>query len=129
MLSDDDFRNQFEDHSLPDSNFDHIGHLRISWLYLQDFDVTEATNKVCMGIKGYAESLGAKDKFHHTLTEHTVKLIANRLNSQPTISFGEFLEANQDLVNNLKGIISQRYSDELLASPEARQTYCEPDLI
>lgn len=128
MLSDSEFRYQFENKTLPSAYFDHIGHLRIAWLYLQEFKLTEASQRVGQGIKDYAESLGAKDKFHYTLTEATVRIIASRLNKQNSQSFNMFLENNPDVVSDLKSVIKQYYSDKLLNSEQAKLAYYPPDL-
>ncbi|TQV72156.1 hypothetical protein FLL45_18215 [Aliikangiella marina] len=129
MLSDSQFLTQFENHSLPSAYFDHQGHLRIAWLYLNRFSCKVAIRKVCEGIKSYAVSLGAKDKFHHTLTEFTVRMIAHRLTTQSYDDFADFVNKNRDLVVDLRSQILRYYSPSLLNSDLAKKGYCKPDLI
>lgn len=128
-LSDAEFQQQFEDKTLDPDEFNHKGHLRIAWLYLSQQPLAQAVNSVCAGIKAYAESLGAKDKFHHTLTEATVRLISERMDSGKYRYFYEFLKNNLDLITELKQLIANQYSEELLNSERARNEYVEPDRI
>ncbi|UAA39208.1 hypothetical protein KIH87_02260 [Paraneptunicella aestuarii] len=128
-LSDAEFQQQFEDKTLNPDEFDHKGHLRIAWLYLSQQPLLQATNSVCSGIKAYAESLGAKDKFHYTLTVATVRLISERMDSGNYRHFYELLKNNTDLITALKQLIAKQYSEELLNSERARNEYVEPDRI
>ena len=86
-INDSDFLQQFEDHTLDPSHFDHLGHLRLAWLYLNRYELELAIDKVTNGISGYAASLGATDKFQHTLTEALVRNMADRIK---TSKFGQF---------------------------------------
>ena len=128
-LSDDEFIQQFEQQTLAPDEFDHLGHLRIAWLYLNRESLSVAVYKVCHGIKQYAESLGATDKFHHTLTEAIVRLMAVKLRQGQKESFDSFLEAYSELVNDLPQEIAKHYSKEVLDSMRAKKEYIAPDLI
>ncbi|WP_163831056.1 hypothetical protein [Spartinivicinus ruber] len=126
-LSDADFIDQFERKILSPEHFNHIGHLRLAWLYLQKNSLTNAVFKTTTGIQAYANHLGATDKFHHTITEALVYIIHNRLIGQTDPTFADFLSTNQDLVNNAKAVIYQYYSEEILYSLEAKQFFIKPD--
>ena len=41
--TDDAFLDAFENCSLPESEFDHRGHLRLGWLYLERYSLEEAS--------------------------------------------------------------------------------------
>ncbi len=129
QLSDFEFVKQFEDQTLDPEHFNHVGHLRLCWLYLQQHDLETAIKKTCTGIQCYAESLGADDKFHRTITEFLVRFINSRINRQPVDSFDAFLLSNQDLVNDAQSVLGQFYSTPLLSSADARLNYMQPDLI
>lgn len=128
MLADSEFLFQFEQHTLPPEYFDHRGHLRLAWLYLCQYDVQQASALTATGIHGYASSLGAKDKFHYTLTEAIVQIMAARMQSGPGESLQEFLDANPDLVADFSGLLLQHYSGSLLFSDKAKTAWVEPDL-
>lgn len=127
MLSDQQFIKEFEQLSLNPAYFNHLGHVRITWLYLNQHPIEQATEKVVSGIRQYATSLGAPDKFHMTMTRALVTIIANRCQSIANLSWNEFIEANQDLVNDAKTLLSVYYSDAALESEIARKQFVQPD--
>ncbi|MEP1742450.1 MAG: hypothetical protein ABJI60_15270 [Kangiellaceae bacterium] len=127
MLSDQQFIKEFEQLSLNPAHFNHLGHLRITWLYLNQHPIEQATEKVVSGIRQYATSLGAPDKFHMTMTRALVTIIANRCQPIANHSWNEFIEANQDLVNDAKALVGAYYSDAALESEIARREFVQPD--
>jgi hypothetical protein len=127
-LSDDTFIKQFEDLSLSPDYFNHIGHLRIAWLYLHQNDLEQAINKVCTGINAYAISLGATEKFHLTITDSIVRIMAGRINVDKNQSWPMFLESNQDLVEDALAVLCEYFSRSLLLSELARLSLVKPDL-
>ncbi len=78
-LNDATFIAQFENQTLSSAHFNHIGHLRLAWLYLERYPLEQAISLVCGGIKAYAESLGASTKFHFTITNAIVRIMAMRM--------------------------------------------------
>jgi len=124
-LSDSEFISQFEDLSLDPKRFNHLGHLRIAWLYLGLYELSEANERVCSGIKSYAESLGAKDKFNLTITNSLVKIMAKRFVQKQ--SWKDFLSNNSDLVNDALDVLSGYFSEALLFSDKAKTSLIDPD--
>ncbi|MCC2614899.1 hypothetical protein LJ739_01430 [Aestuariibacter halophilus] len=125
--SDDLFLSLFEHKTLPPKHFDHHGHLRLAWIYLSTFTLAEAVDRITRTIPAYAAHWGDPDKFHHTLTEAIVRIMALRKQQHPTDSFDDFLARNPDLITGLRGVISQYYSDTRLNSSTARQQFVSPD--
>lgn len=126
-LADKEFQIQFEGLSLPESQFDHIGHLRMAFIYLQQNDLADAIEKTCSGIDQYATSLGAADKFNHTLTEATVRIMASRIGSEHCDNFADFKIRNPDIVKNLKGVLLQHYAHRTLFGEQAKRQFVQPD--
>lgn len=127
-LSDREFIRQFEQKTLPQVYFDHRGHLRLAWLYLNHCSLDEAIRKTIRGIKAYADSLGATGKFHHTLTEAVVRIMYGRLQQGRFSTLDAFLSANPDLVQNLRAVLRSYYSEDRLNSVVARRGFEFPDL-
>lgn len=127
-ISDTTFLEKFEDQTLSPDYFNHSGHLRLAWLYLTKYPLETAIDKVTKGISAYANSLGAKDKFQHTLTEATVRIMASRLKQSNESSLDEYLDNNSDLIEDLWQVISDHYSKERLTSDKAKASFVEPDL-
>ncbi len=116
-----------EQRSLAPNEFTHRSHLRLAYIYCCYFPLEEALSRCTKGIKAYAESLGAHQKYHHTLTVAAVLLVRQRLSKQRVEGFEELITANPDLVANFKGALAEHYSAEHLENPEAKQLYLPPD--
>lgn len=128
FLSDEDFLKQFENKSLDHKYFDHIGHIRIAWMYLSVYPLNESIKRTCSGIKGYAESLGAKDKFHLTITTALVHVIFNRISKTNNVGWDDFLKENNDLVDDALSVLYQHFSKNMLFSDAAKQQTIPPDI-
>ena len=128
-MTDDDgrFLNEFESLQLDPIEFNHIGHLRLAYLYVERDGVETAVQQVSKGIRAFAENLGAKNKYHQTITEALVRLIAIRWQQSPTPDWQTFLTMNTDLVDNAYGVLLRYYTPERLKSNEARQQFLTPD--
>lgn len=147
-LSDQEFITLFENLSLPPEYFDHKGHLRLAWLYLQRYGLELSIIKVAQGIKAYAGSLGATDKYHCTITQALVCIMAQRLSIAMPLqdkqsaaqvqlltaelrhkaSWQLFVSKNQDLFVDALAVLQQYYSKSLLASKKAGKQFIQPDL-
>ena len=97
VISDTDFLSQFENQSLDHVHFDRLGHMRVAWLYLNAQDLDSAIHSTCTGIKAYAESLGAKNKFHYTITYALVRVIATRIQALKDCSWKSFIKQSNEL--------------------------------
>ena len=137
-LSDDAFLTTFENLTLAEDQFNHCGHLRLTWLYLNRYPKATAIARVCSAIKAYAESKGASMKFHLTMTDALVRIIRARMetasDTENSINRGNeenwqgFLQNNPDLIQNWRSLLDQHFSAELLASQQARLNLVKPDL-
>ncbi len=128
LLTDQEFLLQFEQLTLDPSHFNHIGHIRLAWLYLTQDTLETAREKIIGGIQAYASSLGATDKFHATITHALVQIIAVRMSVVSDLSWETFLAQNSDLVDDAWQVLSTYYSTEMLQSEEARLQSLSPDI-
>mgnify|MGYP005989643207 CR=1 FL=1 len=129
VLSDKEFLMLFENKTLHHKHFNHIGHIRIAWLYLSNNTIEQAIALTCVGINEYAESLGAKDKFHKTITTALVHIIYKRISSRAVsgLCWHDFINRNSDLIDNALSILYQHFSKELLFSDLAKHEVVSPD--
>ena len=127
-LSNRDFLTQFTNKTLNPVHFNHVGHLRLAWIYLMHHDLDTSVQGVCSGIKAYAESLGARDKFHLTITDSLVRIMAKRLDTMANKDWQSFLEQNKDMVDNAIAVLLQYFSRDLLFSESARTALVAPDI-
>ena len=126
--SDDAFLTAFREATLPSSEFTHEAHLRLAWLHLSRSSADQAILDVQDQIRHYAVSLGAAKKFHSTLTVASMKLVQERMRKATYPDFEAFLSQHPELMTGFKELIRLHYSEERLASQEARMHYLEPDL-
>jgi len=126
-LSDPDFLAAFLECRLPAAQFGHRGHLRIAWLLLQQHPLEPAIEEICAGIARLAAHLGAPGKYHRTLSEALVRLMAH--GGAATLPWEEFLRANPALLTDVAGTVGRYYSPQLLSSARARTRFVEPDRL
>lgn len=124
-MNDEIFLSQFETCILPKEHFNHRGHLRIAWLYLNQNTYEVALFKLTHGLRRYATSLNAAHIYHETLTRLWIYLVYKAITKKYS-SFEDFIQANTELLN--KSLPYQYYSTTLLDSEEARRYWIEPDL-
>lgn len=127
-MTDEDFLARFSDCTLPPAEFNHRGHVRIAWINLQRNPFDEAVRRTCEGIRRYATSLGAAGKFHWTMSEAMMHLLRAAGADNQSLSFDEFVARNDELLSDARGRVARHYSDALLATPEARERFVDPDL-
>ena len=126
-MSDDQFLAAFLDSSMPPAGFDHLGHLRAAWLLLQRQPLEEAVDTTCDAIARLAARLGVPGKYHRTLSEALVRLMAHGGGADPALSWSGFLAANRELQVDAIGMLARHYSDDVMASPAARERFVPPD--
>lgn len=128
QLSNSEFLSRFENQTLNPIHFKHIGHLRLTWLYLNSNDVETSARLVCSGIKSYAESFELTTKFHLTITDSIVRIIARRIDMMEKKEWQLFLDQNRDLVDDAVSVLLQYFSRDLLFSETARISLVLPDI-
>ena len=127
-LNDEAFLTQFENLTLDPIHFNHVGHLRIAWLYLNRHDVDTAVQLLCSRIQTYAESLGATTKFHLTITDALVRIMAQRMDGMREKRWKLFLDENRDLAEDALSVLYQYFSKDVLFSEAARISLVQPDI-
>jgi hypothetical protein len=126
-MSDDAFLAAFLDCSMPPAGFDHLGHVRATWLLLQRRPLERAVEETCEGIARLAAHLGVPGKYNRTLSEALVRLMAHGGAARPTLSWEGFQAENPELMNDARGVLARHYSPERLSSEAARERFVTPD--
>lgn len=128
-MSDEEFLAAFLDCRMPAAGFDHRGHVRVAWLLLRRYPLAEAIALTCAGIARLATHLGVPGKYHRTVSEVLVRLMAHGGATRPDLTWEGFLQANQALLMDAKGQLARHYSAHRLASAEARENFLPPDRL
>jgi hypothetical protein len=127
-MADEDFRAAFLERRLDARDFDHRAHLRVAWLMLSRYPLEDAVERICWGIERFATHCGASEKYHRTLSEALVRIMASYGAGTSAMTCDEFTRANPELISDVRGMLARHYSPERLGSPEARQRLLAPDL-
>jgi hypothetical protein len=128
-MSDHEFLTAFLDCSMPASGFDHRGHVRAAWLMLRCYPEDEAAQRTCDGIARLATHLGVPGKYHRTLTEALVRLMAHGGAADHGMSWNDFVHKNRLLMEDARGLLARHYSEQTLGSPDARKNFVPPDRL
>lgn len=112
-MDDQAFLSSFERCTLPKAYFNHTGHVRLAWLYLERHPFDEAVARTCAGIRAYATHLGAAHKFHRTITEALMHLLR--------------MHGREAVLADAGALLARHYSPQLLASSAARDGFVPPD--
>lgn len=128
-LTDNAFLEAFLTCQLPPAAFNHRNHLRVTWIHLQRYPLEEAIERTCAGIAQYAAHLGAPDRYHRTMTEALIRLMAHAGASNPAHSFEGFLAHAPVFTGDCRALVAEHYSPELLARSEARCGFLSPDRL
>lgn len=129
IFSDEAFEKAFENKTLAPHFFDHEAHLRLAYIHIQKYGIDQAIQNMCTQIKAYAESLGAYDKFHKTVTVAAVKAVYHFMLKTETDNFKEFIHENPRLKTNFMDLLSQHYGIDLFNNEQARLSFLQPDLL
>ena len=138
-MNDDEFLAGFEACTLDRSVWTHEAHVRMAWLYLGHYSLTEATQRAQSGIRKlntvFTAAQPAKPSsngqdpqggYHDTITVAFVRLIAARFRDGE--SFETFRDRNPDLFDRTLTALHRHYTKDCLNSAEARNTFIEPNL-
>jgi hypothetical protein len=125
---DRDFLDRFERAAFSPSEYGHREHLRTAWLYLQRLGLAEtaaAIAELSRGIRRLSAAHGASQRYHETLTQVWVRLVAAACAQAPGLGFDALLSGHPELLD--RDLPYRHYSRERLMSDEARARWVEPD--
>ena len=121
-----DLVRRFESCEINPADFRHYQHLTVALWYIKEFPYDIASDKLRAGIKRLAAAYG-KTGYHETITLFWLMVVRDFAETaDPVESISKL--ANRLVSTYQKSLIAEYYSEELLASPEARGGWVEPDL-
>ena len=126
-LSDKEFMTQFENCLLEPTDFTHEAHLRLAWLYIQEDGVTKATERLQAQLQAFVAHVGARDKYHTTLTIAAVMAVHHFVVRSKSTNFKDFISEFPQLGSHFKPLIASHYSFDVFTSTKARTSFIVPD--
>lgn len=126
--ADRDFRAAFESCTYPPADFNHRAHVRLAYLYLAEYPVDQALERMRGAILAFiAHHSVDPAKYHETLTRAWILAVRHFMaRSGDTSCADDFIDRNPPLLDSR--IMLTHYSKEVLFSEEARGAFAEPDL-
>lgn len=129
QLSDSIFEKQFIDCQLDPSIFSHEAHLRLAWINIDRHGFVQAEKNIQAQLQNFVAFVGAKDKYHVTLTVAAIKIVNHFKENSTTDNFKDFIKEHPALKNNFKDLIARHYSFDIFKSKKAQAAFLEPDLL
>lgn len=128
-LSDTEFEKQFSSCTLDSNVFSHEAHLRLAWIHINKYGVDRAVENITSQLQHFVGSLGASDKYNHTVTIAAIKAVYHFVLKSSTTDFRSFISENPRLKNNFRELLSYHYSTDIFKSEKAKKDYLIPELL
>lgn len=129
FLTDMEFESLFQNKTFDPKDFSHEAHLRLAWIHVYKYGIDKGIQNVSSQILGYAESLGAKEKYNKTLTIAAVRAVFHFMLKSKSSNFRDFIQEFPRLKSHFKDLIKTHYGIDIFTSELAKNTYVEPDLV
>jgi len=122
-----DLVRRFEACEINPADFRHYQHLTVALWYIKEFPYDIASDKLRAGIKKLAAAYG-KTGYHETITLFWLMVVREFVAASSPRE--PICETASRLVASCTGknLIHEHYSEELLATTEAKHGWVEPDL-
>ena len=133
-MDDAAFLKQFEDLSLPFSQWTHRAHVKVAFLYLSAHSFNDALARMRKGIKAYNAANKVPESttsgYNETTTHAFLHLIAATMaaygEAMPTPTADSFCDTHPQLMT--RNVLRFFYSPEQRMHPLAKTQFVEPDL-
>jgi hypothetical protein len=107
--------------------FGHSEHLELAWTLLASHPIDRARRLMASSIRHVAELHGAPDRYHETITQTWVHLVAVHMSASSASSFDQFISESPGLLD--RHLLDRHYGSDVLWSDAARARWTEPDLL
>lgn len=128
-FSDLAFVTAFQQCRLRPEQFGHEAHLRLAWLYLENYGLEKAIQLVQKDLKKYVSHWGASDKYNTTLTIASVRAVYHFMERSESNTFKEFIAEFPKLKYQFMELLSCHYAIDIFNSEAAKVAYLEPELL
>ena len=128
-LTNIEFETQFKDCTLNPKSFSHEAHLRLAWIHINEYGIETAIKNIEKQLKQFVVHVGARDKYHQTVTIVAIKAVWHFMKKSKSTSFKTFINTYPDLKTNFKELVNSHYSFDIFNSQKARKEFIQPDLI
>jgi hypothetical protein len=121
---------EFEKCTLPNGSFHHADHVKMAFLYLQEYPPLEALSRFSSALKRFAAAQGKPELYNETITWGFILLIRERMaRASSRQSWAEFSVCNADLLLWQNNVLKKYYFPETLSSELAKRVFLFPDRV
>lgn len=129
QLSDAEFNRQLNNCTLNPELFSHEAHIRLAWITIKNLGLEKAIETIQTQLENFVTHVGAKDKYHKTLTIVAVKIVNHFIQKSKSDDFSNFINEFSQLKYEFKELVNAHYSFNIYNSDQAKKEFLEPDLI
>lgn len=128
-LSDLEFERQFKNCTFNPKLFSHEAHIRLAWIYVNNYGVEAASENLCQQIKLFDATFDDGTKYNKTITVACVKTVNHFSQKSKATNFKDFILEFPRLKTNFKDLLDAHYGFDIYYSKEAKKYYLAPDLL
>ncbi len=111
----------------PGIAFRHRQHIHLAFIAVHRHGGPWAAELISRWIRHIAAYERAPQKYNATITRAWTRIVAHHVGADPSVTdFGAFAERNPALLD--KRLLARHYTPAVLASPQARAGWVEPDI-
>lgn len=129
QFSDFEFIEQFINGTLNPKVFNHEAHLRLAWLYIEEYGIEQAEGDIQRQLLNFDKIVGKGDKYHTTLTIVAIRIVNHFMLKSKSANFTKFINEFPQLKSEFKALVNTHYSFNIFTSEKARTEYIMPDLL
>jgi hypothetical protein len=127
-MTDGEFVAAFEACAIAKSDFHHVDHVRLAWIYLRKNRFIVAIERFTTSLQRFAAHHGVPGLYHETITWAYLVLIHERIERDGAGDDWESFRAkNTDLLDTRPSILERYYAPQTLRSDIARRIFMLPD--
>ena len=125
---------ELESGELPAYAFDHRGHVFAAWSAMHRHGVEQGAARFRQALRRYCGHLNATDKYHVTITEALIRLVAVQLpddmppDTHWQVRWRRFEQRAGHLLASSKAALAPHYSIALIETDAARRQFLAPDI-
>ncbi|AOE49679.1 N-formylglutamate deformylase [Kangiella sediminilitoris] len=120
---------KFQKQQLQANEFNHLAHLKVAWHYICSYQLNLAKEKFHRDLVQLTKALGAEDKYHRSLTDFFLDYLLHVKWYLHTESWAEVESACPLLISDAKTLVGYYYSDEVIQSTTAKESFIEADIM
>src|SRR5690606_23329987 len=119
LLTDNEFKEQFQNCTLNPNVFTHEAHLRLAWRHIRQYGIDKAIEQVRQQLQNFVAHLGVANKYNETVTVASTRAVYHFMLRSQAQNFIDFISENPRLKYNLKELLFTHYDTNIFEEERA----------